>query len=689
MDDSVINTIFSVTPALAYPALTALCQSVTGTVSVATASVTNGVSGTGVYSGPGVDAAGNFSPSAAGAGTHTITYTFTSTGNCVSTKTQTITVYAKPASSFTFPAAACLPTTGLVQFTYNGSLSAGQTYAWNFGDPASGALNTSTAQNPTHNYSNTGNHAISVTVTNSNGCVDDSVINTIFSVTPALAYPALTALCQSVTGTVSVATATVTNGVSGTGVYTGPGVDAAGNFSPSAAGAGTHTITYTFTSTGNCVSVITQTIKVNPKPISVFTINNSICLGQLAQITDNSTIPSGNIVTWKWFFGDATTATNNNNNPFTKLYAAFGSYTVKLVTISADGCISDTARKTIIVNAVPVASFNMPSSVCMPNGTASFTNTSTVADGTSLTYSWNFGDLSPISTALNPGHVFAAIGSYVIKLTATSTSGCFKDSSQTFSAFFDKPLAKFNVSPDKLCQGADNVFTDLSTAPNSTIKSWLWIFGDGSTSTATNPTIRYSKPGVYEVKLVVTNNENCISDTFRRSVTVYLQPVVDAGPSFIVPQGMPIQFKPIVNATNGISFLWTPAIGLSSPTVLMPKLIANTDQTYVLTATGDGNCTATDNLFVKILRPVKVPNAFSPNGDGINDTWIIENLVDYPGAKVEVYNRYGQIIYNSAGYSIPWDGTVKGKPLPVATYYYIIKLENGFDPLTGSITIIR
>ncbi|MEP7163151.1 MAG: PKD domain-containing protein [Ferruginibacter sp.] len=690
VDDSVINAIFSVTPALAYPALTALCQSVIGTASVATATVTNGVSGTGVYSGPGVDAAGNFSPSLAGAGTHTITYTFTSTGGCVATRTQTITVYAKPASSFTFPAAACLPTNGLVQFTYNGSLTVGQTYLWNFGDPVSGVNNTSTLQNPAHNYTNTGNHAVSVTVTNPNGCVDDSARSAIFSVTPALAYPTLSALCQSVPGTVSIATATVTNNVEGTGVYSGPGVDASGNFNPSLAGPGTHTITYTFTSTGGCVATKTQTVKVNPKPVSVFSINNSICLGQQAQITDNSTIPAGSsIVTWKWFFGDATTATNNNNNPFTKLYLTHGTYTVKLVTVSADGCTSDTATKTIIVNAVPVSGFKMPASVCMPNGTATFVNTSTVADGTALTYVWDFGDLSAGSTAINPSHVYAAIGSYNIKLRATSTSGCFKDSIQTFSAFFDKPNALFTVSPDKLCQGADNIFTDQSSAPNSTIKTRLWIFGDGTTSSTTNPTKRYTKPGVYEVKLVVTNNENCISDTFRRIVTVYLQPMVDAGPSFVVMQGTVIQFKPTVNDSATVNFLWTPPFGLSSATALRPKLTANTDQVYTLTATGDGNCSASDILTVKILRPVKIPNAFSPNGDGINDTWVLDNLIDYPGATVEVYNRYGQLVFNSIGYGTTWDGTIKGKPLPVATYYYIIKLENGFQPLTGPITIIR
>ncbi len=685
--DSIKTNTFNITPALNYPALTAVCENVTGTVSVATATVTNGATGTGVYSGTGVDAAGNFNPSVAGQGTHTITYTFTGSGNCVTTRTQTIVVKPAPDASFAFPAAACLPVTGTVAFNYTGTALPGQTYLWNFGDPASGANNTSPLPSPSHNYT-TGTFTITLSIS-SNGCTTDSIKTNTFNITPVLNYPALTAVCESVSGTVSVAIATVTNGATGTGVYSGPGVDAAGNFSPSIAGPGTHIITYTFTGSGNCVTTRTQTINVYPKPVAAFSINSSICLGQQAQISDNSSIPSGSISTWNWIFGDGNTVSNNNGNTFNYLFATYGTYIVKLLTVSANGCVSDTGRQTIIVNAIPVASFDMPASVCMPGGTTTFTNSSTVADGTSLTYNWNFGDASPASTATNPGHVYAAINTYPVTLTATSSSGCFHVSTQNFDAFFDKPIANFSVTPDKFCQGTSTTFTDFSSAPNSSIRTHLWSFGDGTTSSAINPSKTYTNPGKYTVELVVTNNENCISDIFKDTVTVYLQPVIDAGPSFVVPQGTVLQFRATANDSTVVQFLWTPADNLSNPAILRPMLTANADQTYRLTATGEGNCTDTDILTVKILRPVKVPNVFSPNGDGTNDTWRLDNLADYPGVVVEVFNRYGQIVFSSAGYSTPWDGTTKGKPLPVATYYYIIQLQNGFKPLNGSITIIR
>jgi gliding motility-associated-like protein len=110
---------------------------------------------------------------------------------------------------------------------------------------------------------------------------------------------------------------------------------------------------------------------------------------------------------------------------------------------------------------------------------------------------------------------------------------------------------------------------------------------------------------------------------------------------------------------------------------------------FTLTATGAGNCTATDTMSVKILKPVSVPNSFSPNGDGINDQWVIPNLAEYPNMNVEVYNRYGQKVFQSVGYGRPWDGTYNGQPLPFGTYYYIINLRNGFAPLTGSVTIVK
>jgi gliding motility-associated-like protein len=113
------------------------------------------------------------------------------------------------------------------------------------------------------------------------------------------------------------------------------------------------------------------------------------------------------------------------------------------------------------------------------------------------------------------------------------------------------------------------------------------------------------------------------------------------------------------------------------------------NQTYYLTAKGEWNCTATDSLKVIALKVLKIPNAFTPNGDNIHDKWDIDELKDFPFVEVEVFNRNGHLVYHSTGYSNPWDGTLNGKPLPVGTYYYIIDLKNNFPKQAGSVTILK
>ena len=101
----------------------------------------------------------------------------------------------------------------------------------------------------------------------------------------------------------------------------------------------------------------------------------------------------------------------------------------------------------------------------------------------------------------------------------------------------EKPVADADINPDVLCQGQDNFFIDRSNPMGSTITTRWWNFGDGTApASGPNPTHRYSQPGNYTVQLVVTTAIGCVSDTFRQDVLVYLQPRIDAGPSFVVPE---------------------------------------------------------------------------------------------------------------------------------------------------------
>ena len=140
---------------------------------------------------------------------------------------------------------------------------------------------------------------------------------------------------------------------------------------------------------------------------------------------------------------------------------------------------------------------------------------------------------------------------------------------------------------------------------------------------------------------------------------------------------------------TNLQYLWTPSLYLSSDTARVPISTPLGDVTYKLTLTGIGNCSVTDEIFIKLLLAPLVPNAFSPNKDGINDTWKIEYLESYPGATVDVFNRYGQKVFSSNGYTTQWDGTFNGVALPIGTYYYIINPKNGRATIQGSVTIIK
>ena len=629
-----------------------------------------------------------------GYGNYTVKHMVKISNLCISdTATRLVTVYAKPRVKFGYPAG-CLPLNNTARFTDSTVIPDGQTatYSWNFGDSvnSTGANpNTSPLRNPSHIYIAYGTYNIKLTVTTSNGCIKDTTITATFAVRPLMAFAPLNSICVN-GGTVSVAKATITNGVPGTGIYKGAGTDTAGNFNPLTAGSGLKTIWYVFTSTGNCTDSVSQTIRVYPKPVADITLStNSFCLNASTVLTGLSTLSSGNTVAYNWDFGDGSTATHPNNAPINKAYTLTGSYIVKLNTVSDSSCVSDTVSKTLIVNPLPVVDFTLPANICMPAGKAQFTSLASIPGNGSLGYSWDFGDGSTPSNAKDPLHIYAAVGSYNVRLTVTSANGCVKDSMKTLSSFLDQPIANFVVTPDTLCQGTPNVFTDRSTAPNSSLTNWRWSFGDGSFSTNSTPLKQYNQPGGYDIKLVVTNTQGCMSDTFAKRVQVYLQPVVNAGPSFTVPMGQTVMFSPTANDTIILRFLWTPSIDFANATLLKQSLIALRDQVYFLTAVGDGNCTATDSLMVKVLKPLKIPNVFSPNGDNINDTWSIPELADYPGAKVSIFNRYGNVVYTVTGYTKAWDGNINGKALPVGVYYYIIDPKNGYKVFTGSVTILR
>lgn len=161
----------------------------------------------------------------------------------------------------------------------------------------------------------------------------------------------------------------------------------------------------------------------------------------------------------------------------------------------------------------------------------------------------------------------------------------------------------------------------------------------------------------------------------------------DAGQDEEIAEGGSVQ----LNVTGGTTYTWTPTTGLSSNTI--PDPIANpaSPTAYAVTTVVNG-CTYTDTVNVNVIQLIDPPNTFSPNGDGINDTWEVPGIADYPGSEVIIYDRWGQKVFKSNGYREPWDGSHNGKQVSEGTFYYYIKLNQlagRSDPYTGYISIIR
>ena len=98
-----------------------------------------------------------------------------------------------------------------------------------------------------------------------------------------------------------------------------------------------------------------------------------------------------------------------------------------------------------------------------------------------------------------------------------------------------------------------------------------------------------------------------------------------------------------------------------------------------------------DSLFIDVIEELKIYNVFSPNGDGVNDYFEIDFAENFPDMRVEIYSRWGDLLYSTVGYDSgsKWDGTTRGTEAPVGTYYYIIIPQSGARPITGNVTIIR
>lgn len=440
-------------------------------------------------------------------GTYRISLTATDTnGTAKSTVYGTVTVAALVptlTAAFTVSSAGYTATFKDTSTDVNGTLHA---WSWNFGDGSS-----STLQNPTHAYPSAGTYTAVLTVTDINGTTSATTSQKF-----AIKAPVVTASFTQVTTNLSVALTDTSTDVGGTLASW------AWNFGDSHTSTlqspthlyqagGDYTIALTVTDADGITSSSTSQI-VAPKPPVMTASFSAVATGLSVAFTDTSTDLSGTVAGWTWNFGDGS-AVATTQNP-THVYTASGHYSVTLTIADANGETTATTTQQVgASSATLTAAFTEVATGL----SVAFTDGSTVTNGTIGAWAWDFGD-GTTSTVESPTHVYAATGTYTVKLTVSDGYGV---NTATVQHAVPASNAVVTASFTDAIAGLSVAFTDTSTATNGTVGAWLWDFGDATaTSTVRNPTHAYAAAGTYTVKLTATDATGLVSNQTSQAVTV-------------------------------------------------------------------------------------------------------------------------------------------------------------------------
>ncbi len=260
-----------------------------------------------------------------------------------------------------------------------------------------------------------------------------------------------------------------------------------------------------------------------------------------------------------------------------------------------------------------------------------------------------------------------------------SLNGCTSTASTTLT-ILSPAVISTNINAISICENSPVQL--MATGASS----YIWSPSEGlSDPNIANP---IAQPKVTTVYRVAANDGSC-STTAQITVNILKPSSTDAGTDQKIITGQSITLNGKVSGGE-ITYFWTPSDYLDDPTKLNPVATPPQDIIYTLTAVSNLGCTSSsDDVFVKVYPELVIPNTFSPNGDGINDTWNIPAASAFQNPLIKITNRYGQLVYQSTGTFKPWDGKMNGKDLPPAVYYYSIYLNGDFKSYSGWVMLMR
>jgi gliding motility-associated-like protein len=498
-----------------------------------------------------------------------------------------------------------------------------------------------------------------VTVTNTqNNCtstISQTVTQNIASPTVSIA-PSVFMTCvnpsQTLTATASPATVT----------YLWSNASNANTTTVSSAG--TYTITVEDPANG-CTAVAAELVQADlaPPQVTLSTPATLTCVVLDTDIDGSTNVPNA---TYAWSTAEATPSINVSNP---------NSYTLT-VTNTDNGC---TASNTAVVAqniVVPTVSISTP----IPHGCAIQSQVLTATtNASSPTYVWSTSATASSATILNSG---------IFTVTVTNgVNGCTSSTSQT--VVDAPPLVFIDSVSDPLCITFPNSGS-IAITPTSGTPTYSYVWSDGSV----NAVLGSQRPGTYQV--TVSDAQGC---TAIRSFTLGYQYdfTIEANPRVTLPLGESVVLGYIVNGNSGIlTNLWSPNRFIDCETCESPTSSPLATTLYRIDVENQVGCKASDTLTISVVPSydLYVPNAFTPNSDGFNDIYeIYGNKKIWKFIEMQVFNRWGEMVYTSTDIDFKWDGRYKGSLLTPQVLSYVLQVTyiNGFtDKLqTGTITLIR
>ncbi|MBK8923179.1 MAG: PKD domain-containing protein [Saprospirales bacterium] len=447
---------------------------------------------------------------------------------------------------------------------------------------------------------------------------------------------------------------------------------------------GTYAITLTATTSFGCSDDTTRSFTV-VGPLGKFTLDkNEICKGGTVTFTLKDTT---SVSTWSWSFGDGT-PTVFNQNPVTHQFnfqPPSNVTVVKLILVGEDAACTAPPFQLPVYFSPVKADFEQASTGCA-GASIAFNNTSIQADLSS----WRFGD-GATSLLLNPDHIYAAEGNYMVTLTVTDLPlGCVDSITKTISITGIPDLKLFGATT--ICPN-DTAMIGVES-PQLTDATFIWSPANLVVAPKDEAIVKVVPTQTTTFTVKVIDNQGC-QDQADVTITIPTAYMGAQNLDTIVGKGsdvtLPVTYNP------QYSFTWSPLPGpQGDPPVWMDMDSSRVDTLF---ATDLFNCTESVFTFKILVAPEKVfaPNAFTPDSDGNNDTFLL--LADGEEALVrivalKVYSRWGQLMYEGAGPlgTTGWDGRSDGKEAPSDVYAWVAEVEfltGRRVTLKGDLTLLR